>query len=201
MRYQDLSEFTVPSGFRGRSKVSVQLWWLAHATLFRWSPQIAYGFRRVLLRLFGAKVGNGVLVRPSAKITYPWKVTLGDHCWVGDNVNLYSLGQITIGKNAVVSQESYLCTGDHDHADPTFAIRAKPITIGDEAWVAAGTFIAPGVTIGHAAVIGAHSVVFTDMPPKMICRGSPCAPVRPRESVGPAESARIMPLKAASGHR
>lgn len=136
----------------------------------------------MLLQLFGARVGTGVLVRPSVKITYPWKISLGDHCWVGDNVNLYSLGPITINKNAVVSQECYLCTGDHDHTDPAFTIRAKPITIGEEAWVAAGAFIAPGVSIGKAAVVGARSVVFTDMPAGMICRGSPCIPVRPRET-------------------
>lgn len=182
MSYQDLSKFAVPHGFRGRSKVAVQLWWFVQATLFRWSPQVAYGFRRMLLQLFGAKVGTGVLVRPSVKITYPWKINLGDYCWVGDNVNLYSLGPITIGKNAVVSQECYLCTGDHDHTDPAFAIRAKPITIGEEAWVAAGAFVAPGVSIGKASVVGARSVVFTDIPAGMICRGSPCIPVRPRET-------------------
>ncbi|WP_316153688.1 putative colanic acid biosynthesis acetyltransferase [Cupriavidus sp. BIC8F] len=180
MMYQDLSKFCVPENFRGRSKAFVQLWWLVQATLFRCSPQVAYGFRRTILRIFGAKVGEGVLVRPSVRITYPWKVTLGDYCWIGDNVNLYSLGPITIGKNAVVSQESYLCTGDHDYSDPAFAIRAKPITVGPEAWVAAGTFIAPGVSIGQAAVIGARSFVFSDMPAATICYGSPCAPARPR---------------------
>jgi len=201
MAYQDLSKFKVPAEFRGRSKVFVQLWWIAQATLFRCSPQVAYGYRRAILRLFGAKVGQGVLIRSSVKITYPWKVTLGDHCWVGDNVNLYSLGEISIGKNAVVSQESYLCTGDHDHADPTFAIRARPICIDEEAWVAAGTFIAPGVTIGTAAVIGARSLVFADMPPRMICRGSPCVPVRAREAAGQEDSAQIVHLKTASSHR
>ncbi|HZK48193.1 MAG TPA: colanic acid biosynthesis acetyltransferase WcaF, partial [Thermoleophilia bacterium] len=69
---QDLSQFQIPDGFRGRSRVAVQLWWLVQSTVFRWSPQVAYGFRRWLLRRFGAKVGSHVLVRPSASTTYPW---------------------------------------------------------------------------------------------------------------------------------
>jgi len=182
MTYQDLTKFVVPDDFRGRSKIQVQIWWLVQATLFRWSPQIAYGFRRWLLRAFGATVGNDVLVRPTVTITYPWKVTLAENCWVGDYVTLYSLGPIQIGKNAVISQHSYICAGDHDHSDPGFAIRAKAITVGAEAWIATGVFLAPGVTIGEATVIGARSAVFADMPPRMICLGSPCTPIRPRQT-------------------
>jgi putative colanic acid biosynthesis acetyltransferase WcaF len=178
--YQDLTQFAVPQDFRGRSKLAVQIWWVVQATVFRWSPQVAYGFRRWLLRRFGAKVGVRVLVRPTVEITYPWKVTLEDNCWVGDHVTLYSLGSIRIGRDAVVSQHSYLCTGDHDSADVSFAIRAKPIVVEEEAWVAADVFIAPGVLIGKGSVVGARSTVFANMPPGMICRGNPCAPVRMR---------------------
>ena len=91
-RFQDLSRFRLPADFRGRSAVWVQLWWLVQATLFRLSPQFLFGWRRWLLRLFGARVGAGVLIRPTATITYPWKVAIGDHSWVGDDVVLYSLG-------------------------------------------------------------------------------------------------------------
>ena len=186
MLIQDLSSFRMPADFRGRSALAVQLWWLVQASLFKGSPQFAYGFRRWLLRLFGAQVGQGVVIRPSATITYPWKVSIGDHAWVGDNVVLYSLGEIEIGAHAVVSQSSYLCAADHDYTDPTFPIRSRKITIGLEAWVAADVFVAPGVTIGQAAVIGARSSVFADMPAGMVCFGYPCKPVKQR--VMPASS-------------
>lgn len=181
-KFQRLNLFRIPPDFRGRSAVAVQLWWLVQATLFHGSPQFAYGFRRWLLRCFGARVGQGVVIRPSVTITYPWKVSIGDHAWVGDDVVLYSLGEIEIGAHAVVSQSSYLCTGDHDYTQPDFPIRARKITIGAEAWVAADVFVAPGVCIGPGAVIGARSSVFADMPAGMVCLGYPCKPVKARVS-------------------
>lgn len=180
MIFQDLSKFSVPSEFRGRSRIAVQTWWLIQSTLFHGSPQLAYGFRRWLLRLFGAKVGAGAIIRPSATITYPWKVTIGEHAWVGDHAILYSLGPIDIGDHAVISQGVHLCAGDHDYTRSDFPIRGRAIRIGDEAWVAADVFVAPGVAVGRGAVIGARSSVFQDMPEGMVCVGSPCRPVKKR---------------------
>jgi putative colanic acid biosynthesis acetyltransferase WcaF len=160
----------------------VQLWWLAQATLFRWSPQVLYGWRRWLLRRFGARIGVGVVIRPSVQITYPWKLTIGDHAWVGDDVVLYTLGEITIGAHAVVSQRSYLCTGSHDYTRETFDIFAKPIVIGEQAWLATDVFVAPGVAIGAGTVVGARSSVFETLPPVMIAMGSPARVVRRRAS-------------------
>lgn len=177
---QDLSRFRMPAGFRGRPAPAVQFWWLVQATLFRWSPQFAYAFRRWLLRAFGAQIGHQVIVRPTATITYPWKVRIGDHAWIGDHVTLYSLGEIDIGANAVVSQSSYLCAADHDYTQVDFPIRGRRITVGEQAWVAADVFVAPGVSIGEGAVIGARSSVFADMPAGMVCLGTPCRPVKPR---------------------
>ncbi|TYC51810.1 colanic acid biosynthesis acetyltransferase WcaF [Zoogloea oleivorans] len=179
-KIQDLSLFVMPTGFRGRSALIVQLWWFVQATLFRWSPQFAYGFRRALLRFFGADIGLGVIVRPSVTITYPWKVTIGDHAWVGDDVVLYSLGEISIGKNSVVSQRSYICAGDHDYSNPKFPIRALPVVIGPQNWIATDVFVAPGVSIGAGNVVGARSSVFSDLPDGMVCLGSPCRPIKPR---------------------
>lgn len=179
-KIQKLDTFTLPSDFRGRSAFSVQLWWLIQATLFAWSPQFAYGFRAWLLRLFGAKVGINTVIRPSVTVTYPWKVSIGDYVWIGDDVVLYSLGEIEIGDNSVVSQRSYLCTGGHDYTKPTFDIFAKKITIEPEAWVATDVFVAPGVCVGKGAVIGARSSVFKNMPPMMICVGNPAKPTQPR---------------------
>lgn len=178
---QRLDLFTMPVGFRGRSGAVVQLWWLVQATLFRGSPQIAYGFRRWLLRLFGARIGIGVVIRPTATVTYPWKVAVGDHAWIGDDVVLYSLGEIAIGAHSVVSQRSYLCAGDHDYQVPAFPIRARPVTIGTGVWIGTDVFVGPGVTIGDGAVVGARSSVFGDLPGGMVCFGSPCRPVKARE--------------------
>jgi len=177
---QKLDTFKLPSSFRGRNTLVVQLWWFVQASLFACSPQFLYGWRRFLLRIFGAKIGDNVIIRPSVKITYPWKLAIGDNAWVGDNVELYTLGEIKIGNNAVVSQRSYLCTGSHDYRKKTFDIYAQPIVIEDEAWVATDVYIAPGVTIGKGAVIGARSSVYKNMPCDMICIGSPAKPIRGR---------------------
>lgn len=158
----------------------VQVWWVVQCTAFRLSPQIAYGFRRWLLRTFGAQVGRGAVIRPSVKITYPWNVVIGEHAWLGDDVVIYSLGSVAIGDNSVVSQRSYLCGGDHDYRDPSFAIRASPVTIGSGVWIASDVFVAPRVTIADGAVIGARSSVFSDMPANMVCMGTPCRPVKSR---------------------
>ena len=157
---QDLSLFRMPENFRGKPGWYVQLWWITEGLFFRTSPQILYGWRRFLLRLFGAKIGNGVIIRPTAKVTYPWKVQIGDYSWIGDDVVLYSLGNITIGKNAVISQRSYICTGSHDYTKPEFTIYNSPVIIEDESWLATDVFVAPGVTIGSGAVIGARSSVY-----------------------------------------
>jgi putative colanic acid biosynthesis acetyltransferase WcaF len=179
-KVQDLKTFRLPPDFRGRSGLSVQLWWLVQATLFRGSPQVMYGFRRWLLRRFGAKIGAGVIIRPSVKVPYPWKLRIGDSSWIGDDVVLYCFADITIGDDVVVSQKSYLCAGTHDYRLPGFDIRASPIVIEDQAWVAADVFVAPGVTIGRGAVVGSRSSVFTNLPAMMVCVGSPARPVHAR---------------------
>ena len=181
-QYQHLDNFELPEKFRGRPAWVVQLWWLVQSSFFAWSPQFLYGWRRFLLRLFGAKIGIKVLVRPTARVTYPWKVSIGDHSWVGDDVVLYSLGEIEIGKHTVISQKSYLCTGSHDYAKPSFEIFAQPVKIEDEVWIATDVFVAPGVTIGKGTVVGARSTVLQDLPPGEICFGNPARPIKDRPS-------------------
>lgn len=180
MKYQNLNKFNLPDNFRGAGNFKVQCWWAIQSLLFNLSPQIMYKWRIFLLRLFGANIGSGVIIRPSVKVTYPWKLTIGDYAWIGDNVELYTLGEIVIGNNAVVSQRSYICTGSHDYTKPSFDIYALKTVIEDEAWVATDVYVAPGVTIGRGAVIGARSSVFSDMPAGMICVGTPAKPIKPR---------------------
>ncbi|MFT6842164.1 MAG: putative colanic acid biosynthesis acetyltransferase WcaF [Psychroserpens sp.] len=106
MKYQDLFIFLLPFGFRGASALKVQVWWLIQSTLFGLSPQFMYKWRNILLRLFGAKICKGVIIIPTVRFTYPWKLIIGDNTWVGDNVDLYILAEISIGKNAVIGAKS-----------------------------------------------------------------------------------------------
>ncbi|MDO6489764.1 MULTISPECIES: putative colanic acid biosynthesis acetyltransferase [unclassified Cellulophaga] len=177
---QDLSKYKTPINFRGRSKFIVQLWWVIQAVFVKPSPQLMYGWRRCLLRLFGAQIGKNVIIRPSVSITYPWKVKIGDNSWIGDDVVLYSLGEIFIGNNTVVSQKSYICTGSHDHSKIDFPIYAKKIIIEDECWLATDVYVGPGVTIGKGTVVGARSSVFKNLPKGKICIGSPAKVIKRR---------------------
>ncbi|MFT4802009.1 MAG: putative colanic acid biosynthesis acetyltransferase WcaF [Flavobacteriaceae bacterium] len=177
---QDLSIYKTPLDFRGKSKIVVQLWWIVQATFFKLSPQFCYGWRRFLLRSFGAKIGKGVIIRPSAQITYPWKVIIGDNSWIGDEVVLYSLGNISIGANTVISQRSYICTGTHDFTKVDFSIYAKPIVIKDQCWLATDVFVSPGVIIEEGAVVGARSTVINDLESSSVYVGSPAKKIKNR---------------------
>ncbi|MDI9872479.1 putative colanic acid biosynthesis acetyltransferase [Flectobacillus roseus] len=177
---QHLEEFKLPSNFRGKSGWFVQLWWIIQSLFFKTSPQFMYGWRRFLLRLFGAKIGKKVIIRPSAHIQFPWKLTVGDFTWIGDEVVIYNLGEIVLGNNVVVSQRSYLCAGTHDYKAKDFSILSKEIIIEDEVWIATDVFISPGIKIQRGCVVGARSSVFTNLPSNMICIGSPAKAVKER---------------------
>ncbi|MGK7877853.1 MAG: hormogonium polysaccharide biosynthesis acetyltransferase HpsU [Xenococcaceae cyanobacterium] len=168
---------------RGRPGWFILLWWLVQAIAFPLSPQNFYSFRCWLLRLFGARVGTGVRIRPTARFTYPWKVEIGDYSWIGDDVVFYSLDRISIGSQCVISQECYLCTASHNLQDVAFGLITDPIAIGNGVWIATDCFIAPGVKIGANAVIGARSSVFSNIPAQQVAWGTPCCPRYPREMI------------------
>ena len=166
---------------RDRPTWIVMLWWLIQGTLFPLSLHNWNQFRVWLLCLFGAKIGQGVIIRPTARFTYPWKVAIGDRSWIGDDVVLYSIDLIEIGSNCVVSQKSYLCTASHDLHDPNFGLVTAPIRIGNGVWIATDCFVAQGVAIGANSVIGARSSVFRNIPAGQVAWGSPCKPHYPRK--------------------
>jgi putative colanic acid biosynthesis acetyltransferase WcaF len=170
-RYQDLSRFGGTA--RGRAAWRAQLWWLFETLLVLPTPQYMFSWRRLALMLFGAKIGNHVLIRPGVRVTYPWNLTIGDYVWIGDNVTLYSVGEISIGSHSVVSQEAYLCAGTHDYRDVSFRFVSAPIRIAGECWIAARAFIGPGVEIGHASVIGAGSIVMKSVGAETVVAGNP----------------------------
>lgn len=165
---------------RGRPGWLILLWWLVQAVVFPLTPQPLSQLRVGLLRLFGARIGQGVLIRPTARFTYPWKITIGDYSWIGDDVVFYSLDEIQVGQQCVISQNSYLCTGSHEPGDRAFGLKTNPIRIGNGVWVAADCFVGPGVWIGANALVGARSSVFGDLPAGYVCLGSPCEPRYPR---------------------
>ena len=157
------------------------LWNYFYFLLFRFSPKPFHSWRRLILRIFGAKIGKGVHVYGGAKIWAPWNLIIGDYTGIGNGVNLYSQGLITIGKNVVISQGSHICTGTHDYNDLGFKLITKQIIIGSNVWIAAEVFIHPGVEIEDGCIIGARSVVTTNLPAWKVCSGFPCIPLKERK--------------------
>jgi len=155
-------------------------WLLVQNTLFRFSPPRAFGWRRWLLRRFGAHLGRNAAVRRSARIMHPWLLELGDWSIIGERVDVYNLGQIVIGAHTVISQDAALCAGTHDHTHPALPLLRPPITIGSGVWIAAGAFIGPGVSVGDNSVVSARAVAMRDIPPNVIAAGNPCEVVGPR---------------------
>jgi putative colanic acid biosynthesis acetyltransferase WcaF len=137
--------------------------------------------RSLVLRLFGAKVGIGVVLKPGLRVKYPWFLSIGDHSWIGEDVWIDNLTKVTIGTNACISQGVYLCTGSHDWSDPAFGLLVQAITIEDGAWVGARAVICPGVTIAECAVVAAGSVVTKDVPADEIHAGNPARFLKKRE--------------------
>jgi putative colanic acid biosynthesis acetyltransferase WcaF len=164
------------------------LWGVVQATLFRLSPRPLHGWRRMLLRLFGARLGPGARVYPRARIWAPWNLTMAAGSTIGDDVEVYCVAPIAIGAGTTVSQFSNLCAATHDFEDPAFALVPRAIRIGSNCWIAADVFVGPGVTIGDGAVVGARSGVFGDLPPWVVAAGTPARPIRPR-TMKPAREA------------
>ena len=148
------------------------LWGVA-SPFFRFSPRPLWGWRRLILRGFGARIGADAHIYPTARITMPWNLTIGAEAAVGDHAILYALGPITIGPRATVSQYAHLCAGSHDRRDPARPLVTLPITIEEDAWICADAFVGPDVWIGAGAVLGARAVAMRDLPAGRIGFGNP----------------------------
>jgi putative colanic acid biosynthesis acetyltransferase WcaF len=159
-----------------------EFWALVQATVFRWSPRPWHGFRARLLRWFGADIPepSQVVIFPTAKVVFPWRLALAPRAMVGPHVNLYNLAAVTLRRGANLSQHVHLCAGTHDYRQWSMPLVAKPIVIGENAWLGAEVFVGPGVTVGDLCVVGARSVVVKDLPERMVCAGNPCRPLKPR---------------------
>lgn len=165
-----------------RERIGRALWIVVRASLFRLSWHNWYAWRNVLLRLFGTRVGRRVRVRPTVAIEIPWLLELGDYCTIGDHAVLYDLGPMRIGRRVLISQYAHLCGGTHDHTRPELPLVRTPITVGDDAWIAADAFVGPGVNVGEGAVLGARASAFSDLEPWTIYGGNPARPLGPRQT-------------------
>lgn len=156
------------------------VWGVTWKLLASWTPPPLHRWRRFLLTLFGAKIDKTARVYGTAKIWYPPNLTMGAHACMGPDVICYSMGPITLEDYAMVSQRAHLCGGTHDPDNLDFQLIAKPIVIGENAWVAAETFVGPGVTVGRGAVLGARAVTVKSLQENMIYAGNPARPIRAR---------------------
>jgi putative colanic acid biosynthesis acetyltransferase WcaF len=147
--------------------------WATAAPFFRFSPRPLWGWRRALLRVFGAQIGAQVHVYPSVRITVPWHLRIGDQSAIGDRVILYALGPIHIGARVTVSQNAHLCAGTHDRHRADRLLVKSPIRVGDDAWICADTFVGPGVSVGAGAVLGARAVAMRDLGADCVGFGNP----------------------------
>lgn len=133
-----------------------------------------------LLRLFGAKIGKGVLIKPRVNIKYPWNLSIGDNSWIGEDVWIDNLAPVTIGSNVCISQGVMLLCGNHNYKRPTFDLMIKPIDIEDGVWVGAQSVVCPGVTMHSHSVLAVGSIVSKDLLPFSIYRGNPAVIVAER---------------------
>jgi putative colanic acid biosynthesis acetyltransferase WcaF len=165
---------------RGRSSFVEAIWYLVKCCLFLSPWPFPSGIKCRVLRLFGARVGQGVVIKPRVNIHFPWKLTVGDFTWIGEEAFILNFEPVTIGGHCCISQRAFLCTGNHDFSQLNMPYRNLPIIIKDGAWVGAQAFVGPGVTVGSEAVITAGSVVTRSQPAQMVCGGAPCAALKPR---------------------
>jgi putative colanic acid biosynthesis acetyltransferase WcaF len=156
-----------------RSEQMRRVAWSLGRWLVRLSPRPCFAFRRVVLRLFGARVGAHVHVYPTTHLYMPWNVEIGDWSALGEDVLVYSLGKVRIGSHVTVSYRSHLCAGTHDFSDPALPLMKPPITLEDGVWIGTEAFIGPGVIVQAAAIVGARAVVVKNVAPMLIVAGNP----------------------------
>ncbi len=160
----------------------IRLLWLVMWRTFGYHGPRGLSWLRVwLLKLFGAKIGRATLICSHVRVLMPWNLTIGDYVAIAERVDIYNFAPVYIGSNSCVSQGVWLCTGTHDYRQPAFPLMWKPIEIGSSVWLASEVFIHPGVTIKDGVVVGARSVVNTDLPAWGVYAGNPCRFIKERK--------------------
>jgi putative colanic acid biosynthesis acetyltransferase WcaF len=160
--------------------------WALGSLAIRLSPRPCFAWRRMVLRLFGAKVGRKVHLYSSTRIYMPWNVEIGDWAALGEDAFIYSLGKVYIGSGASVAYRAHICAGTHDFSDPALPLLKPPVIIEDNVWIGTDAFIGPGTTICRGAIVAARAVVVKDVPPTHIVAGNPARQIGTRQLAGEA---------------
>src|SRR5665213_2688541 len=164
----NLSHYSSDKFDRGAGVIKEGLWLIASLILFRLCPFSFSALKRVTLRAFGASIGRNVTIKPQVKITFPWKLTVGNHVWLGEECWLLNLEHLVIGNHVCISQRAFVCTGSHNYKRVTFDLITRPITLEDGCWIGAGCWVGSGVTVGSHAVLTAGSVATINLVPSGI---------------------------------
>ena len=159
-----------------RSELLWRAMWGAGRWLIVLSPPRLFGWRRAVLRLFGSKVGRGVRLCSSTRICMPWNVAIGAGSSLGEQVLIYSLGQVTIGRGVTLARGAHICAGTHDFSDPSLPLLKPPVVLEDGVRVGIEAFIGPGVVVGAGATVGLRAVVVKRVAPATVVSGNPARP-------------------------
>jgi putative colanic acid biosynthesis acetyltransferase WcaF len=175
-----LDNYTVGSYSPGAPLWKQILWYYLGAPILRsrWLP--ISRIKCLVLNCFGAKLGAGVRIKPGVNMKFPWRLVIGDYVWLGENCWIDSVAMVTIGSHVCISQDVYLCTGNHDWTDPSFQLLDQPICLKDGCWLAARSIVGPGVTVGRGAVLGLGAVAGRSLEPMTIYAGNPAQAVKQR---------------------
>lgn len=180
----DLSRYDRRGYLPGRGRLVRALWYLCNATLFAsWLLPLS-GPKRRLLRMFGAKIGRGVVIKPRVNIKYPWRLQVGDYCWIGEGTWIDNLVDVTCGHDVCLSQGAYLVTGNHDYKDRRFGFMGSPIILEDGSWIGAFAVLCPGSRLARNSILTVKSVLRGETAPDGIYSGNPACRVRDRKIEG-----------------
>jgi putative colanic acid biosynthesis acetyltransferase WcaF len=180
MKETDLSSYNNSWYNPGAGKIKILLWYFVNVLFFINPLNPLSGLKVFLLKLFGAKVGKGVVIKPNVNIKYPWLLEIGEYSWVGERVWIDNLAPVKIGKNCCLSQGAMLLCGNHNYKKSTFDLIVKEITLEDGAWVGAMSVVCPGVTIKTHAILTVQSVATETLEPFMMYKGNPAVKIRER---------------------
>ena len=181
MTAQELSTFT-PTLQVGASKPKYILWMLMSRLFIKSSLPYPSILKKLVLELFGAKIGYGVVFKPSINIKFPWKLTIGNYCWIGENVWIDNLAELIMEDNVCVSQGAFLLTGNHNYKKKTFDLITNKITLKSGVWIGAKTTVCPGVTCKENAILSVGSIATKDLEANAIYAGNPAVEVRKRSA-------------------
>ena len=169
------------SGYNFGSPSKKILWYFTNMFIFKTMLPIPSSIKVKILKLFGAKMGQGVVIKPNVNIKYPWFLSIGDYSWIGESAWIDNLAAVSIGKNCILSQGAYLLTGSHDYTLQTFDLIIKPITLEDGAWVGAKAIVCPGVTLKTHSILSVGSIATKDLDAYGIYQGNPAIKKRERK--------------------